>query len=94
MTVADQKSGYTLSDRATYLAKKDSLPNTVILVEGDKALFNQYHVITVKGAKNTQGATDFYNWIISPPVQKDIIGTYGVEKFGQPLFIPNADTGK
>ena len=94
LTVTDQKSGYTLSDRATYLAKKDSLPNTVILVEGDKALFNQYHVITVKGAKNVQGANDFYNWIISPPVQKDIIGTYGVEKYGQALFIPNADTGK
>ena len=94
LTITDQKSGYTLSDRATYLAKKDSLPNTVILVEGDKALFNQYHVITVKGAKNAQGATDFYNWIISPPVQKDIIGTYGVEKYGQALFIPNADTGK
>jgi tungstate transport system substrate-binding protein len=94
LTVTDQKGGYTLTDRATYLAKKASLPNTVVLVEGDTALFNQYHVITVKGAKNAQGATDFYNWIITPPVQKDIIGTYGVEKYGQALFIPNADTGK
>ena len=93
LTVADQKSGYTLSDRATYLAKKDSLPNTVILVEGDKALFNQYHVITVKGAKNAQGATDFYNWIITPPVQKDIIGTYGVEKYGQAALHPQCGYG-
>ena len=92
LTVADQKGGYTLSDRGTYLAKKDSLANTPILVEGDKALFNQYHVITVKGAKNAQGATDFYNWIISPDVQQNLIAKIGVEKYGQPLFIPNANT--
>ena len=93
LTIADQKSGYTLSDRATYLSKKSSLA-VVILVEGDKALFNQYHVITVKKAKNAQGATDFANWIISATVQADIIASYGVDKFGQQLFIPNAATAQ
>jgi tungstate transport system substrate-binding protein len=89
LTIADQKGGYTLSDRATYLSKKSSL-KLEILVEGDKALFNQYHVITVKSAKNSQGGVDFMNWITSDPVQKDLIATFGVEKFGQALFVPNA----
>jgi tungstate transport system substrate-binding protein len=88
LTITDQKSGHTLSDRATYLAKKDSLA-LEILVEGDKALFNQYHVITVTDAKNVQGANDFMNWIVSPPAQ-ELIGAFGVEDYGQALFVPNA----
>lgn len=88
LTITDQKSGNTLADRGTYLSKKDTL-SLEILVEGDKALFNQYHVITVKDAKNPQGGTDFLNWIISPPAQ-ELIGTFGIEEFGQPLFVPNA----
>jgi tungstate transport system substrate-binding protein len=94
LTIADQKGGYTLTDRATWLAKKDSLKNLELLVEGDKALFNQYHVITCKNAKNVQGANDFMNWIVSPDVQQNVIGTYGVDKYGQPLFIPNAATAE
>ena len=66
LTITDQKGGYTLSDRATYLASKKSSLKLEILVEGDKALFNQYHVITCKKAKNLQGANDFMNWIVSP----------------------------
>ena len=89
LTITDQKGGYTLSDRATYLADKSSL-RLQILVQGDKALFNQYHVITCKKAKNLQGANDFMNWIVSPDVQTNVIGTYGVAKYGQQLFIPNA----
>ena len=63
-------------------------------MEGDKALFNQYHVITCKEAKNVQGANDFMNWIISPDVQQNIIGTFGVDKYGQALFVPNAATAE
>ena len=89
LTIADQKGGYTLSDRATYLSKKDSL-KLEILVEGDKALFNQYHVITCTKATNMQGANDFMNWIISPDAQQNVIAPFGVEEYGQPLFVPNA----
>ena len=89
LTITDQKSGYTLSDRATYLSKKSSL-QLEILVEGDKALFNQYHVITVKAAKNVQGANDFMNWIVSPDVQQNVIAPFGKDKYGQALFVPNA----
>jgi tungstate transport system substrate-binding protein len=89
LTISDQKGGYTLSDRATFLSKKSSL-QLEILVEGDKALFNQYHVITVKAAKNVQGANDFMNWIVSADVQQSIIAPFGEGKYGQPLFVPNA----
>ncbi len=89
LTIADQQSGYTLSDRATYLTKLDSLA-LEILVEGDTALFNQYHVITCANGVNMQGASDFLNWIITDEVQDNVIGTFGVEEFGQPLFVPNA----
>ena len=94
LTIADQKGGYTPVDRATWLAKKDSLKNLALLVEGDKALFNQYHVITCKAAKNVQGANDFMNWIVMPDVQQNVITAFGLEKYGQALFIPNADSAK
>ena len=89
LTVADQEAGYTLSDRATYLTKKDSLA-LEILAEGDTILFNQYHVITVKDAVNAQGAADFMEWIVSDSVQQNLIAPFGVEEFGLPLFFPNA----
>jgi tungstate transport system substrate-binding protein len=90
LTVTDQKGGYTLADRATYLSKKDALTGLGVLVEGDKALFNQYHVITAKHGKNMQGANDFMNWIVASDAQQAVIAKFGAEKFGQPLFVPNA----
>jgi tungstate transport system substrate-binding protein len=94
LTIADQKGGYTLVDRATWLAKKDSLKGLALLVEGDKALFNQYHVITCKAAKNAQGANDFMNWVVSADVQQSVIATFGVDKYGMALFVPNAGAAK
>ncbi len=90
LTIADQKNGYALSDRATFLAKRKALNRLAILVEGDARLRNYYHVIAVKQARNPQGARDFLTWIVSPTVQQDLIGTFGVEKYGEPLFVPAA----
>lgn len=88
LKVASEKKAYILTDRATYLNLKDSL-DLVPLVEGDKALNNQYGVIVVTGAKNEAGGQAFFDWILSAAGQ-GVIKTYGVEKYGQPLFIPNA----
>ncbi len=94
LTIASEKGGYTLTDRATYLASKDNL-NLAILVEGDKALLNIYHVITVNPEKwpkvNNKGAKAFAAFLLSKSGQ-ELIGQYGVDKFGQPLFTP--DGGK
>jgi len=92
LKIADEKMGYTMTDRATYLAMKDDLGLEVV-VEGDESLFNQYGVIPVNPDKgdmiNELGALEFTNWIISDKVQA-LIGEFGVDKYGEGLFIPNA----
>jgi tungstate transport system substrate-binding protein len=93
LTIASEKGAYTLTDRATYLANKDKL-QLEILVEGNKTLLNVYHVITVNTEKwpkvNYDGAMAFAKFLTDPATQK-IIGEFGVDKFGQPLFFPDAD---
>jgi len=92
LNVAAEKKGYTLSDRATYLAMKKNL-NLNILVEGDSILLNIYHVIEVNPAKwskvNTAGAKAFSDFMISGETQ-DVIKAFGVDKFGSSLFFPDA----
>ena len=92
LRVASEKAGYTLTDRATWLASASTL-NLKILYEGDKALLNIYHVITVNPDKwpntNYTGAKAFADWIVSAPIQ-EIIGKFGVDQYGQPLFFPDA----
>jgi tungstate transport system substrate-binding protein len=92
LTIASQKDAYTLSDRATYLANKANL-SLEILYQGDKVLLNVYHVIIVNHDKwpntNLDGATAFANYMISPETQT-LIGGFGMDKYGQQLFIPDA----
>jgi tungstate transport system substrate-binding protein len=88
LKLANEKLGYTLADRATYLNLMDTM-DLEVLVEGDDILFNPYGVIPVTDATNMEGAQAFADWITSADGQA-VIETYGVEKFGQPLFIPNA----
>ena len=92
LNVAAEKKGYTLADRGTYLALKKNL-GLDILVEGDAALLNIYHVIEVNSAKwpkaNADGAKAFAAFMVSKNTQ-DIIKTFGVDKFGSPLFFPDA----
>jgi len=92
LTIASEKRAYTLTDRATYLANKANL-QLEILVEGDKALLNVYHVITVNNEKwpkaNYDGATAFLKFITQSSTQ-EVIGQFGVDKYGQQLFIPDA----
>lgn len=92
LNVAAEKRGYTLTDRATYLALKKGL-GLEILVEGDAKLLNIYHVIEVSTAKwpkvNGAAAKAFADFMVSKKAQ-DLIGRFGVEKFGAPLFFPDA----
>jgi tungstate transport system substrate-binding protein len=93
LTIASEKQAYTLTDRATYLANKDNL-ELEILFEGDAALLNVYHVITVNPEKwpkvNYDGAVAFSEFLVAPETQA-VIGEFGKDKFGQPLFFPDAD---
>ena len=92
LNVAAEKKGYTLADRGTYLAMKKNL-NLDILVEGDSALLNIYHVIEVNVDKwpkvNVAGAKAFAEFMISKQTQ-DVVNTFGIDKFGSPLFFPDA----
>jgi tungstate transport system substrate-binding protein len=92
LNVAAEKKGYTLADRGTYLALKKNL-GLDIMVEGDPILLNIYHVIQVNPAKwpkvNAAGAKAFADFMVSKRVQR-IIKTFGVDKFGSPLFFPDA----
>jgi len=92
LSVANEKKGYTLADRGTYLAVKKNLQMD-ILVEGDGILLNIYHVIEVNPAKwpkvNVAGGKAFADFMVAKATQ-DIIKTYGVDKFGSALFFPDA----
>ncbi|WP_090773992.1 substrate-binding domain-containing protein [Nonomuraea maritima] len=92
LRVASEKGGYTLSDRATYLAQRDTL-ELEVLSEGDPGLLNVYHVIemTTKAGDKVQpdGAKAFADWLVAEPAQR-LIGEFGRAKYGQPLFTPDA----
>ncbi len=94
LTITSDKQAYTLSDRATYLAYQKNI-QLDIMSEGDPLLLNIYHVIQVNPDKfpniNAAGAKAFVDFMTSPDTQK-IIGQFGVDKYGQPLFFP--DYGK
>lgn len=93
--MANEKLAYTLSDRATWYANEASTDLT-ILCENDPTglLNNQYACICVNPEENdlinAEGAKAFQQWIVSDATQ-ELIGTFGVEEFGAPLFTPNAE---
>ncbi len=93
LAIASETEAYTLTDRATYLANRNNL-SLEILVEGDPNLLNVYHVIVVNPELwpevNHAGAVAFADFITSTEGQ-EIIGNFGLEEFGQPLFTPDAD---
>ena len=93
LTMADEQQAYTLSDRATYLARTLEGTDLKVLVEGDPILFNPYGVIAVNPDKGPQIKNDlantFIDWLISVPTQ-ELIGTVGVDQFGAPLFTPDS----
>jgi tungstate transport system substrate-binding protein len=96
LTITSEKAGYTISDRATYLASKKNLQLDILYENNSEpALLNIYHVIQVNPDKykdvNAAGAKAFDDFMISPAAQK-IIGDFGIAQYGEPLFY--ADYGK
>ncbi|MCZ7578082.1 MAG: substrate-binding domain-containing protein [Dehalococcoidia bacterium] len=92
LNVADQKKGYTLTDRATYLALKKNLALEVVF-EGAAPLLNIYHVYVVNpekhsGVKAAQ-ARAFVAFMVAPETQA-VIEDFGKAEFGESLFVPDA----
>ncbi len=92
LQMANEMQGYTLTDRATYLSMKDKLEVEIIL-EGDQNLLNPYGILPINPSKNesinAEGAEQFAKWFTSEKGQK-MIGEFGIDKFGMPLFFPQA----
>ena len=90
--IANDRRAYTLTDRGTYLAfqKRVDLP---ILVEKDRLLLNIYSVMEVNPANgprvNVAGGKAFAEFMLAPETQA-VIKAFGVDKYGQPLFVPVA----
>jgi tungstate transport system substrate-binding protein len=92
LKIASEKSAYTLADRGTYFALRENL-DLVVFVEGHPSLLNVYHVILVNPDiwpnVNYEGASAFAKFLTSAEIQT-LIGEFGIDRFGQPLFTPDA----
>ncbi|MDQ4075167.1 MAG: substrate-binding domain-containing protein [Chloroflexota bacterium] len=98
LVTANELGAYTLSDRGTVLFMQERVPDLMILVGGatiaensDQSLLNPYGVIPVNPAMHpgvsAALAEAFAGWLTTPQTQADI-GSFGKERFGQPLFYP------
>jgi|Deesub1362A_J573_1020465.scaffolds.fasta_scaffold00059_5 tungstate transport system substrate-binding protein len=91
LNYANNVKGYTLTDMGTYLKyRKDSLIELEILVNKGEELINIYSIILVnpeKYKKDFDGAMKLVKWLVSEKGQ-EIIGNYGKEEYGAPLFFP------
>ena len=88
LSMAGEMNAFTLSDRATWLNHPEK-GNLIIICEGDDRMFNPYGVITVSGHLsnniNTKGGLTLANWLISQTAL-ELIASFGIDKFGAPLF--------
>ena len=94
LLMADEKQGYTLTDRATYLKYyKDKKIQLVLLNEGSKNLLNPYGIIPVSPVKfpglNSKMADRFAYFITGIPGQI-MIREFGKKDFGASLFFPDS----
>ena len=94
IAMANEKLGYTMSDRATWLNLEDTTELKLLCQKDPSGILkNQYSVICVNTDKNENinavGAKAFQRWLLSGDGQT-LIGTYGVEQYGEQLFVPNA----
>jgi tungstate transport system substrate-binding protein len=89
LQIAAEKGGYTLTDRATFLAQQKNLKDVSIMVEDDQDLMNIYHVMQVNPEKhdkvNADSAKAFVDFMVDEKTQK-IIEQFGVKEYGEPLF--------
>ena len=94
LTFAEEKQGYTITDRGTYVQYKYGRPEGLDLEpisEGDKTLFNPYGVIPVNPEKHPHVRFDladtFAKWLVSERGQK-VIADYKL--LDKQLFFPDA----
>jgi tungstate transport system substrate-binding protein len=89
LTMTMEMNAFTLSDRATWLNRPDH-GDLVIVSEGSPNLLNPYGIMVVSTTLEPEGSRVFVEWMIGPKGQ-ELIGQFGVEEFGSPLFFPEAN---
>jgi tungstate transport system substrate-binding protein len=95
INIAAELTGYTLTDRGTYIkyeSAADSKPALVILVESDPVLLNHYSIIPISSKhcsrvkyEEVQALSD---WMTGSEAQR-MIGEFKL--LGKQLFTPNAN---
>jgi tungstate transport system substrate-binding protein len=94
LKIGNEKNGYLLTDRATWLSQKHSLEFLDIVVEGDKELLNIYHVMQVNPEKhdkvNAEAGETFVDFMVNEETLK-VIKKFEVEEYGEPLFFPDTE---
>jgi tungstate transport system substrate-binding protein len=92
LLMASEKGAYTLTDNGTFLAYEGDLSLEPI-VETGAMLLNVYSIIAVSPDRYPETKLDMANnlvaFLVSPEIQ-ELIGNYGVEEYGMPLFMPCA----
>jgi len=90
----DTVKAYTVIDRASYLSLKGQI-KLAILVEGDEALLNYISLIPVSDSKfpniNVADSRTFIRWLTAPDKGQTLIRDFGKDRYGGPLFFPNAE---
>lgn len=95
LTKANEMKAYALTDKATFLSMKDSLPNIKILKSEADDMKNTYSLLGVnpdakdfegKDVKiNTEGAQALIDWLLGDEAAT-LIEKYGTEDYGEQLF--------
>lgn len=85
LIMADNTDGYTLTDKATFLANKDKLTHLKMLLEKNDELKNVYSVTLVKSSEKFEAAKRFHDWLLKASTQKKI-AEYGKKEYGEALF--------
>jgi len=90
LQIAADKLAYTLADRGTWLAYRGDTPLEVVL-EGDPALFNPYHIIAVNPERHSHakhGLARAYIEFVTGREGQRLVDRYRVD--GERLFRPDA----
>jgi len=80
---ASIEEAVTLSDRATFIAKRKEL-NLAILFQGDEHLANVYSVILPREGSAGRALAEYLKSVEG----RAVIGGFGVAQHGEPLFTP------
>ncbi len=93
LIVTNERQGYVLADRGTFLSMEDKLPNLEIVFDEDDELANPYGIIPVNPDEHPhvkhEEAQLMVEFFTSEETQQKI-SEYGIDEYGEPLFFPDA----